>query len=186
MISIAERLQYAMNQKGYTQAQLAKKVGISQVTISNILRGETSKSRHLVEIADVLNVSVKWLQTGEENESLNDSEGFPDDLQYLGLDRSKTLTIIISSHNFGYPIFTRGNKLIIDRNVNQYIGEGYYYIRLIKDKDIEMDTILYLYKTIQGDMYIKRYDRNDEKLENTNFEYLGKAVRIIRFIVEDL
>ncbi|MDD6911274.1 helix-turn-helix domain-containing protein [Actinobacillus minor] len=185
MNTLGERIEKAMNEKGLKRKDLADALGISTMAVGDLINNKTKKPRYLVEIADVLNVSVKWLQTGEENESLNDSEGFPDDLQYLGLDRSKTSSISISSHNFGYPIFTRGNKLIIDRNVNQYIGEGYYYIRLIKDKDI-MDTILYLYKTIQGDMYIKRYDRNDEKLENTNFEYLGKVVRIIRFIVEDL
>ncbi|PVX40566.1 phage repressor protein C with HTH and peptisase S24 domain [Pasteurella langaaensis DSM 22999] len=69
MTSLAERLLHAMNQKGYTQKQLAKKAKTSQVTISNILRGETLKPRNLVEIADALNVNTKWLQTGYGEET---------------------------------------------------------------------------------------------------------------------
>lgn len=65
MRTLAERLQYAMNKKGLKQEQLANLANTSQVTISNILNGVTSKPRNALELANALDVELTWLLNGE-------------------------------------------------------------------------------------------------------------------------
>ncbi|OOF77873.1 XRE family transcriptional regulator [Rodentibacter caecimuris] len=67
MKTLAERLQFAMQQKGLNQAELAAMVGTSQVTISNIINGVTDVPRRGLEIAKALNVSLNWLLNGVED-----------------------------------------------------------------------------------------------------------------------
>ncbi|QIA76676.1 MULTISPECIES: XRE family transcriptional regulator [Rodentibacter] len=67
MNTLAERLQFAMQQKGLNQAELAAMAGTSQVTISNILNGITDVPRRGLEIAKALNVSINWLLNGIED-----------------------------------------------------------------------------------------------------------------------
>jgi SOS-response transcriptional repressor LexA len=56
-----------MAEKGITQAELARKVGTKQQTISYLIRDEsnTQSSRYTTKIANVLGVNPLWLQTGE-------------------------------------------------------------------------------------------------------------------------
>lgn len=67
MKTLPERLQFAMDQCGFKQDGLAVLANVSQVTISNILSGETKKPRNIAEIAMALGVSSDWLLTGGEN-----------------------------------------------------------------------------------------------------------------------
>lgn len=72
MDSLAERLKIAREKAGISQAQLAERIGISQQSVAKIESGETLQPRKIKEIANVLNVSQKWLQLGiEENGTLS-------------------------------------------------------------------------------------------------------------------
>lgn len=64
-MTLAERMQFRMNELGITQEQLAEKADISQTTVSNVLSGTTKKPRNLIEIATALGVDPIWLQSGE-------------------------------------------------------------------------------------------------------------------------
>lgn len=66
MKTFAERLQWAMNRAGVTQATLAEKVGISQPSVWKLMNGKTGTSRKLVEIAHALSVTPEWLANGVE------------------------------------------------------------------------------------------------------------------------
>jgi SOS-response transcriptional repressor LexA len=57
-----DRLRHAIEDAGFPSAlQFAKALGVGQSTISNILTGRTTDSRHLPRIADFLGVSLGWL-----------------------------------------------------------------------------------------------------------------------------
>lgn len=62
MTITGDRLREAMADRDIDQEQLAKRVGCTQGAISQILLGNTQRSRFLPEIADVLGVPLRWLR----------------------------------------------------------------------------------------------------------------------------
>lgn len=62
-----DRLQEAMSDAGLDQPALARKVGCTQGAISQILLGNTQRSRYLPDIADKLGVSLQWLKGDSDN-----------------------------------------------------------------------------------------------------------------------
>lgn len=62
--SISYRVKLAREIKKMSQVQLAKAVGISQGTLSDLERGKNRSSLELTKIADVLGVSAIWLSEG--------------------------------------------------------------------------------------------------------------------------
>ena len=65
METIAERLKHARKEKGWTQGQLATAAGVSQGAVGNIESGNRQSKSTLIELAEVLEVSYKWLSSGE-------------------------------------------------------------------------------------------------------------------------
>lgn len=65
MKTIAERLRYARELKGWKQAQLAVAADVSQGTIGNIESGARQSRGSLPKIAKALGVSHDWLAEGE-------------------------------------------------------------------------------------------------------------------------
>jgi transcriptional regulator with XRE-family HTH domain len=63
--TIAERIKAVRQERGWSQAQLAEKVGVAQSSIGNIESGVRQRPRELVSIAKALNVSPDWLETGK-------------------------------------------------------------------------------------------------------------------------
>ena len=67
MAELGERIRQVLSEKGLTQSQLARLVGVKQQTISYICAPESpaSASRYASKIAQVLGVNPRWLQSGE-------------------------------------------------------------------------------------------------------------------------
>lgn len=65
-MTFSERLKFAMEMRGLTQAQLAESIGVSQPSIWKLVSGSSKGSKKIVEIAYALGVTPKWLLTGEE------------------------------------------------------------------------------------------------------------------------
>lgn len=65
MKKIAERLKYARDLRGLTQAQLAAASGVSTGTIGNIESGLRQAKGSIPQIAEALRVNYKWLAEGE-------------------------------------------------------------------------------------------------------------------------
>jgi SOS-response transcriptional repressor LexA len=67
MAELGARIREVLSQKGLTQAQLARLVGVKQQTISYICAADSpaSTSRYATKIAQVLGVNPSWLQSGE-------------------------------------------------------------------------------------------------------------------------
>jgi len=63
-----ERINYAFDNIPMSQTEFAKKVGITQPTFSNLLKGKNKTSDKLEVIAEKLGVDYQWLVTGVSNE----------------------------------------------------------------------------------------------------------------------
>ena len=68
--SLASRLQYAREQRGLSQAQLADKIGTSQVTIAHIESARNQTSKKVVQLAMALGVPAEWLETGARHDEV--------------------------------------------------------------------------------------------------------------------
>ena len=65
MTTLSERLTALMANKGLSQAELARMIGVKQPSIFKILSGQTLNPKNILEIATALNVDPHWLKTGE-------------------------------------------------------------------------------------------------------------------------
>jgi transcriptional regulator with XRE-family HTH domain len=65
--TLAQRVKYAREQRGWTQSQLAVASGLSQGTIGNIESGARQARGSLPQIAEALGVEHKWLSQGIGN-----------------------------------------------------------------------------------------------------------------------
>lgn len=65
--TVGSRLKKARKYAGLTQVELAKKSGSKQGVISDLESGRNESSTKLVEMAEAMGVSAKWLATGEGN-----------------------------------------------------------------------------------------------------------------------
>ncbi|MDO4680307.1 MAG: helix-turn-helix transcriptional regulator [Aerococcus sp.] len=62
-----ERIKEKMDEKGYCQASLARKVGLTPAGLSHLLKGETKTMRlsTAFKLADVLGIDVNELRRNE-------------------------------------------------------------------------------------------------------------------------
>ena len=65
LYTLADRLQFLINERGYSHNDVARLCGIKQGSVSYILAKNLRKSKLANEMADGLNVSYEWLTKGE-------------------------------------------------------------------------------------------------------------------------
>ncbi len=63
--TLAGRTRFARKNAGLTQEDLAKKLGVSQGTITHIESGRNKETIHIIALAKVAGVRAEWLATGE-------------------------------------------------------------------------------------------------------------------------
>lgn len=82
--SIGERLRWLLEAKGYTQVQLAEKIGRTQASISNLITTSTRRpnAETLLRMAAALECSAEWLVRGE---------GHPFEISTVGKKAEKDL-----------------------------------------------------------------------------------------------
>lgn len=90
--TLASRLQEARKAKGYSQVQLAKLSGCSQVAISNLETGESEVSALVPRIASVLGVRALWLAEGDGEKY--EREGFVPHIAPRMLRMAETLAAL--------------------------------------------------------------------------------------------
>lgn len=66
MNTLGQRLRYARERKGLTQAVLATQSGTSQQAVNMAEQGKAKRPRALHEMATILGVSIDWLLSGRE------------------------------------------------------------------------------------------------------------------------
>ncbi|WP_440590609.1 XRE family transcriptional regulator [Rheinheimera fenheensis] len=64
-MSVGKRVKEARQAAKLSQADLAKQVGITQPTLSELERGISQSSTHLISIAKICGVDPNWLLTGQ-------------------------------------------------------------------------------------------------------------------------
>lgn len=64
VINISSRLKQSREALGLSQAELAKKAGVSQSTIGNLESGTRKSPKYVLTIATALGVDPMWLQYG--------------------------------------------------------------------------------------------------------------------------
>ena len=74
---LGDRLKRERMRQGVSQKELAKKAGCAAQTLLDIEYGNVEYSRFLPRIAEVLGVSVHWLQTGEGKPNRPESQAVP-------------------------------------------------------------------------------------------------------------
>lgn len=72
MNTLGTRIRSARKEAGLTQVELARKVHITQPTLSDLENGHTDSTSSLVELAMALGVRPEWLATGKGDRKLQD------------------------------------------------------------------------------------------------------------------
>lgn len=65
---VVERILKSAKYKGYTQKQLAEKIGVHPQVVTAWKNGSTSYTDYMVKISSVLGVTIDYLYTGTETE----------------------------------------------------------------------------------------------------------------------
>lgn len=102
--TLAERLAYAMNQRGVSQGALAKASGIAQPTIWRLVNGQAKGSTRLVDIAKALTVSAEWLASGSGSMEPEEKMTYP----------QPPKGEMVLGGVFSVPIFDSSNKTTED------------------------------------------------------------------------
>lgn len=73
-MELTERIQYILNSKEMTQADLSRAAGLSTAQVSQIMSGKVKDPRlsTIAAIAEALNVSLDYLAFGRERVTLTD------------------------------------------------------------------------------------------------------------------
>lgn len=72
VMSVGKRVREARKLAGLSQQELAKAIGVTQPTLSELERGLSTSSTHLISIAKVCKVAPEWLQTGNVPATYNE------------------------------------------------------------------------------------------------------------------
>lgn len=98
MHELKDRLKYARKNANITQVEIAKNIGITQASYSEIERGLVKSSGKIVELAQILKVNPHWLATGqgemttvEFNHSDIDNALLNQAIAITNLDKDKTI-----------------------------------------------------------------------------------------------
>jgi SOS-response transcriptional repressor LexA len=65
METLAERLRSAIKDQQTTQSELARKLGVQHQQIQAVCSGKIKRPTNIVEMAEILNISPFWLQSGK-------------------------------------------------------------------------------------------------------------------------
>ncbi len=78
MRTFGQRLTAARRRADLSQAELARRIGVNPSSINRIESGESkgAKPEHLAALARVLDVSMEWLATGQENRAAEPRYGY--------------------------------------------------------------------------------------------------------------
>jgi phage repressor protein C with HTH and peptisase S24 domain len=108
-MSVAERLSQKMAEMGLTQAELARRVGVSQPTIFKLASAQSTNSVHLHKIARALGTTPEYL-LGETDDAQNQMVQSSRTAYRAGPSASDSLSISIPEIDIGYSM---GSGLVL-------------------------------------------------------------------------
>jgi len=76
MSALGDRIKAEREKRGWSQAALASRAGVSQTTITDLERGASAATTKLIPIAKALKVNPNWLETGQgQREAVPQGDG---------------------------------------------------------------------------------------------------------------
>lgn len=138
MKTLATRLAWAREQKKLSQAELAKKSGVSQSTIGNLEAGIRLTARSITVIATALGVNPVWLADGKgepyREVVQNDRVVYPSDIQdvidlMLKTDERGRLKIKLAA----IDAFELHNSHILRARTNTFTEEEMELVETMRD-----------------------------------------------------
>lgn len=110
--NLSTRLMHALHELDISQAELARRIGVSQQAIQRLCKNNAYYSKFTFEIAAALGIEPAWLATGK-------GYMLPEqDPQKQMLDRQKKVPILSEKEIID---FLAGNKKIPDISSNQWV-----------------------------------------------------------------
>ncbi|MGC6358760.1 XRE family transcriptional regulator [Bisgaard Taxon 45] len=180
MNKLSARLLSLMEEKGISQAELARRIGIKQPSVYKILSGETRNPTKILEIATALGVDPNWLKTGEGSREVSLVVSEPNAEHKVKVDHL-SVSAIAGYHGFNnsdYPdvirsIYFSENGLL--EIVGKKTTQGLYLINVPTDSmsptinkgdivfvDVSINAYVgegvYVFD-LNGETYIKRLQR---------------------------
>jgi SOS-response transcriptional repressor LexA len=70
-MAMGSRIRDALDERGISQAELARKANVDEATISALIKRDSARSEYAPTIARALNVSLEWLLTGRGSSGLS-------------------------------------------------------------------------------------------------------------------
>ncbi|HHT7777530.1 XRE family transcriptional regulator [Pasteurella multocida] len=180
MNKLSARLLSLMEEKGISQAELARRIGIKQPSVYKILSGETRNPTKILEIATALGVDAHWLKTGEGSRDTSLIVSEPNAEHKLKVDHL-SVSAIAGYNGFSnedYPDIIR-SIYFSETGLLEIIGrrssEGIYLINIPTDSmaptinkgdvgfvDVKINSYvgegIYVFD-LNGETYIKRLQR---------------------------
>ena len=150
-----ERISYIIENRGLSKAWIAERLGISKQALNYLLKHAT-KPKFLDELADLLQLNPKWLETGEGSPWLANTESRvanlankikirtkhellhpqeapkaeQDFIDYSGSDVHQVIAYKLND-NSNFPPFIQGSILIFNRERKP--GNGDYVLAIIEN-----------------------------------------------------
>lgn len=199
-----ERLKHALDVNKLTEAELSRKIGVTQTTITGWkLRGSIPRADIAQSAAELLNTTVEFLLTGRKNISCDSENGFlvPVLNQELSagkgdfLQDADTANALIKLPKFFKQfgenlaaLYVHGDSmeptikngsLVIIANGTFDKSEGIYAIRMNGSSYVKRIQMGANKVFIISDN--QKYKMQEEPLESQNIEIIGKVVGIITF-----
>ncbi|MFC0989554.1 XRE family transcriptional regulator [Pasteurella multocida] len=180
MNKLSARLLSLMEEKGISQAELARRIGIKQPSVYKILSGETRNPTKILEIATALGVDAHWLKTGEGSRDTSLIVSEPNAEHKVKVDHLSVSAIAGYNgfSNADYPDIIR-SIYFSETGLLEIIGrrssEGIYLINIPTDSmaptinkgdvgfvDVKINSYvgegIYVFD-LNGETYIKRLQR---------------------------
>lgn len=185
-VSIAERLQKALDLRGMKQSELSEKTGIGKSSISTYLTGAYEpKQRNIYKMAKVLNVNETWLMGFDVPMERQQSSTEPSNIRIVELDQNVVRIPVVGRIPAGMPLeaiedilsyeeipldWTKGDSKYVglvvqgDSMYPKYIEGDVVIIRLQPDCDSGQDCACY----VNGyDATLKTVKKGDGKITLT-------------------
>ncbi|HDR1847608.1 TPA: helix-turn-helix transcriptional regulator [Pasteurella multocida] len=180
MNKLSARLLSLMEEKGISQAELARRIGIKQPSVYKILSGETRNPTKILEIATALGVDPNWLKTGEGSRDTSLIVSEPNAEHKLKVDHL-SVSAIAGYNGFSnedYPDIIRSiyfSEMGLLEIIGRRTSEGIYLINIPTDSmaptinkgdvgfvDVKINSYvgegIYVFD-LNGETYIKRLQR---------------------------
>lgn len=148
MSTLQERLHGARQKAGLTQAQLARRAGVSQSTIAQIESGRNSGTKFAFRLANALKVSVDWLLAGKgvsempTDDEIQASYSFSTLREGISLNLTEPRTDPDDSGVVNFE-FTQPGAALFDKSFFQHHGVAPEDCRLVEVRDSDMEPYLF-------------------------------------------